>query len=65
MTDDEIVRAMLCATGISPSSEEIATLVATYPQVKAMVGILYGVDAGRNADMCLTFQAEPVFTDWS
>jgi hypothetical protein len=30
-----------------------------------MVDTIYAVDAARYENMCLTFQAEPVFADWA
>jgi hypothetical protein len=65
MTDDQIVLAMITAAGISPSQEETAALINAYPMVKGMVDAIYAVDAARYENMCLTFQAEPVFADWA
>ena len=65
MTDDQIVTAMLSAAGLSPSAQETAALINSYPMVKGMVDTIYAVDAARYENMCLTFQAEAVFADWA
>jgi hypothetical protein len=64
VNDEQLVVAMLTAAGISPSPEEIASLVDAYPRFKGMVDAVHGVEAARYEDMCLTFQAEASFTDW-
>jgi hypothetical protein len=65
VNDDQIVLAMLAASGLSPSAEETAALINAYPMVKGMVDTIYAVDAARYENMCLTFQAEPTFADWA
>jgi hypothetical protein len=65
MNDDQIVTAMLAASGLSPSPEETASLINSYPMIKGMVDTIYSVDAARYENMCLTFQAEAVFADWA
>jgi hypothetical protein len=65
VNDDQIVLAMLAASGITPSTEETAALINAYPMVKGMVDTIYAVDAARYENMCLTFQAEPTFADWA
>ncbi len=64
MSDEEIVRALVAAAGINPSTSELQGFVAAYPHVREMVELLHAVDAAREEDVCLTFGAAPTFADW-
>jgi hypothetical protein len=65
MSDTEVaVRSMLKQAGIPASEEEIASFVAGYPGMKAMVDMLYAVPEARYEAPALTFNPTPVFADW-
>jgi hypothetical protein len=59
------VRALLAAARLSPSEEEVAELVAMYPDYKAGIEALYAVPETRYASPALVFDAAPIFTDWT
>lgn len=59
------VRTLVAAAGLSPSEEEMATLVAAYPAHKAGIESLYTIPEVRYAAPALIFSATPVFADWA
>jgi hypothetical protein len=59
------VRTLLDAAGLRPSQEELATLVAAYPEYKAGIESLYAIPETRYAAPGLIFSATPVFADWA
>ncbi len=66
MTDAEsTVRTLLAAAGLSPSEEEIAQMVAAYPDHKAGIESLYAIPAVRYESPGLIFSPTPVFADWA
>ena len=67
MSDDVelTVRTLMAVAGLSPSEEEIATLVAGYPLQKAGIESLYTIPEARYAAPALVFSATPVFADWA
>jgi hypothetical protein len=62
---EAMVRSALFAAGLSPSEEEIASLVEAYADYRAGIDSLYAVAETRYASPALTFSATPVFADWS
>ena len=62
---ENTVRTLIAAAGLSPSEEEIATLVAGYPQHKAGIESLYAIPEARYAAPALVFSATPIFADWA
>jgi hypothetical protein len=60
------VRAMLAASGLSPSPDEVATISTGYPAFRAAVDALYEVAAARYADPALRFlAADTARADWA
>jgi hypothetical protein len=59
------VRTLIAAAGLSPSEEEIATLIAAYPEHKAGIESLYAIPEARYAAPALIFSPTPVFADWA
>jgi hypothetical protein len=64
-TTETTVRAFLAAAGLTPSEEEIATLVAQYPMHKAGIESLYAIPEARYESPALIFDPTPVFADWA
>lgn len=60
-----IVRDALAAAGLSPSDEEVAGLVAGYPDWKARIEALYAIAETRYASPAVVFDASPTFADWT
>ncbi|MDT3441435.1 MULTISPECIES: hypothetical protein [unclassified Pseudofrankia] len=58
-TDDATVRTLLAIAGLKPSEEEIASLVASYPAVRASIDALYEVADVRYEEPGLIFPAVP------
>ena len=44
----ELVAVALHAAGIEPSPDDVVSLAGTYPEVRAMVELLYGVDGAED-----------------
>jgi aspartyl-tRNA(Asn)/glutamyl-tRNA(Gln) amidotransferase subunit A len=59
------VRTLLKAAGLSPSEDEIATLIAAYPAHKAGIESLYAIPEARYESPALIFNPTPVFADWA
>jgi hypothetical protein len=59
------VRTLVAAAGLTPSEEELATLVAGYPGYKAGIESLYAIPEARYAAPGLIFSATPTFADWA
>jgi hypothetical protein len=59
------VRMAMIAAGLSPSEEEIESLVATYADYQQGVESLYADPETRYASPALIFNAAPVFADWA
>ncbi|HEX4244835.1 MAG TPA: hypothetical protein VHY77_04650 [Acidimicrobiales bacterium] len=62
---EAMVRSALFAAGLSPSEEEIASLVEGHADYRAGIDSLYAVPETRYASPALTFSATPVFADWN
>jgi hypothetical protein len=62
---ESTVRALLAAARLSPSEDEVAGLVAMYPDYRAGIEALYAVPETRYANPALVFDAAPVFADWA
>jgi len=62
---DITVRTLLAAAGLTPSAEEIASLVDAYPRHKAGIESLYAIPETRYESPALIFNPTPVFADWS
>ena len=52
-----IVPQLLAAAGISPSVEEVATLVESYPMLRASLDRIHGVEAARYEEPGVIFSA--------
>jgi hypothetical protein len=63
-TSETTVRSALVAAGLSPSEEEIASLIATYAEFQGGVETLYAVPETRYASPALIFNAAPTFANW-
>jgi hypothetical protein len=59
------VHTLIGAAGLGPSEEEMAILIAAYPEYKAGIESLYGVAETRYAAPGLIFTATPIFADWA
>jgi hypothetical protein len=60
------LRAMLAASGLSPTAEEIAMICAGYAAFRGAVDALYDVPEARYADPALRFRAaDTKRTDWA
>jgi len=59
------VRDALAAAGLSPSEDEVAGLVAGYPDWKARIEALYAIPETRYASPAVRFDASPTFADWA
>jgi hypothetical protein len=59
------VRNLMATAGLSPSEDEMATLVAAYPEFKAGIESMYAVPETRYASPGLIFTATPIFADWA
>jgi hypothetical protein len=46
--DRELVAAALRAVGLAPLPEDIAALAHGYPELRAMLELLYGVDGAED-----------------
>ncbi|HEX4219964.1 MAG TPA: hypothetical protein VHZ02_16420 [Acidimicrobiales bacterium] len=64
-TTEAVVRSALFAAALSPSEEEVASLVEGYADYRAGIDALYAVPETRYASPALTFSATPIFADWS
>jgi hypothetical protein len=62
---DAVVRMLLDVAGLAPSEEEIAALVASYPEHRARVEALYAVDAARYESPALIFDPTATVVDWN
>jgi hypothetical protein len=51
------VRALLAMSGVSPSDEEVADLVAGFTGARAMVASLYAMPGVRYAEPAVVFHA--------
>jgi len=58
------VQTLLAIAGLSPSPEEVATLVDAYPTFKAGIESLYAIPEARYESPALIFDPTPVFADW-
>jgi hypothetical protein len=68
MPDDDVestVRTLLAIAGLSPSDDEVATLVAAYPAHKQGIESLYAIPEVRYGAPGLIFTATPTFVDWA
>jgi hypothetical protein len=59
------VTSLLAAAGLTPSADELARLVVTYPALKHRVEELYAVEAARYESPGGIFDAAPTFADWA
>lgn len=64
-SDEATVRAMLAATGIAPSEQEIATFTVDYPKLRAMADLLHADPASRYESPGLHFDPTPAFVEWA
>jgi hypothetical protein len=62
---DLTVRNLMATAGLSPSEDEMATLIAAYPEFKAGIESMYAVAETRYASPGLIFTATPIFADWA
>jgi hypothetical protein len=63
-TTETTVRSALVAAGLSPSEEEITSLITTYADFQAGVETLYAIPETRYASPALIFNAAPTFANW-
>jgi hypothetical protein len=54
-----LVPALLAAAGISPSAEEVAVLIAEFPERATAIDALYAVPEARYEEPGLVFRAVP------
>lgn len=52
-----VIPALLAAAGLSPSEEEVATMIAQYPGRAAEIDLLFGVADARYEEPGLVFSA--------
>jgi hypothetical protein len=57
--DETTVRALLQLAGVTPSEEEVATMVAAYPATRAMVESLHAMLGVRYEEPAVIFDARP------
>ncbi len=62
---DSIVRMLLDVAGLAPSEEEIAALVASYPEQRERVDALYAVEAARYESPALVYDPAAPVVDWN
>ena len=61
---DATVRHLLAAAGLKPRDDELAILVAAYPDYRAEIDALHGIDEARYENSALVFSASPEFASW-
>ena len=60
MIDDaDAVRALLAIAKITPSPEEVESLIATYPLNRAELDKMYTIAEARYEEPCVVFTAIP------
>ena len=59
MDDAALVRALLERSGFDPPEADLANLTESYPMVRAMADLLYGVEGARYESPALRFEPEP------
>jgi hypothetical protein len=64
VNDADVVSDLLATAGFEPPEDEVAKLVAVYPMIREMVGLLYSVEATRYESPALIFDPDPTFTGW-
>jgi hypothetical protein len=64
VNDADVVSDLLATAGFEPPEDEVAKLVAVYPMIREMVGLLYTVEAARYESPALIFDPDPTFTGW-
>jgi hypothetical protein len=64
-SDEEIVRLRLNEAALPARDDEIERLAQGYPNLKAMIGLLWSVEAARYESPALGFNPTPVFADWA
>jgi hypothetical protein len=62
---ETIIRLRLAETKLPARDDEIADLVAAYPQHRAMIDLLYSVPEAKYEAPALLFNPLPVFADWA
>lgn len=65
ISSEEAVSALLGATGLAPSEDEMRTLVRSYPDVRSMIDPLYAVAEARYEVPALHFEPRPLFSPWA
>jgi hypothetical protein len=63
-TAEEIVRVRLAEAGLPAREDEILSLIEGYPAHKAMIDMLYAVEAASYESPALHFNLTPIFADW-
>ena len=58
------VRALVAAAGIEPSEDELATLIAGYPELRSRMDAMHALTEARYESPSLVFDPDPTFTDW-
>lgn len=65
INDETTVRALLAASKLSPSDEEVAQLLAQYQARREGIELMHAVPEARYESPGLIFTATPVFADWA
>lgn len=65
VNDETTVRALLAASKLSPSDEEVAQLLAQYQVRREGIELLHAVPEARYEAPGLIFTATPVFANWT
>ena len=58
------VRALVAAAGLAPSDEEMAALIAAYPDLRARMDAMHALVEARYESPSLVFDPNPTFAEW-